>query len=143
MAAPSSEIEGRMTAGLRRTTLDATHSPERRSGEVNSDAAIGPQSSAGRNTKNAGHKMIGKSVSEFLVGILLMGCFVSRFVPLAKQNRQKYPEAEREKPERRRGGARRALEAREAYGVARVEAHPILMATFEQQEDARGDRAVE
>ena len=84
-----------------------------------------------------------KSISEFSIGILLVGGFVSRFVPLAQQNRQKYPEAEREKPERRRGGAKRALEAREAYGVARIEAHPILMATFEQQEDARGDCAVE
>jgi hypothetical protein len=84
-----------------------------------------------------------KSISEFSIGIFLVGGFVSRFVPLAQQNRQNYPEAEREKPERRRGGARRALEAREAHGVARVEAHPILMAMFEQQEDVRGDCAVE
>ena len=73
----------------------------------------------------------------------MAGDCVSRWVPLAKQNRQEYAEPEREKPQRRRGGAKRALEAREAYGVARVEAHPILMATFEQPEDARGDRAVE
>ena len=67
----------------------------------------------------------------------------TRFARLTQQNRQQYAEAEREKPKRRRGGAKRTLETREAYGVARVEAHPILMATFEQQEDARGDYTVE
>ena len=79
-----------MTAGLQRTTLDATHSPERRSGEVKLGFShrYRRQSSARTNTKSAGHKMIGKSVSEFLIGTLLMGFFVSRFVPLAKQNRQ-------------------------------------------------------
>jgi hypothetical protein len=94
-------------------------------------------------TKSAGHKIIGKSTSEFLIGILLAGGFASRFGRLAKQNRQEYAEAEREKPQCGRGGTKRALEAREAYGVARVEAHPILMSTFKQEEDARGDRSVE
>ena len=66
----------------------------------------------------------------------------ARFARLTQQNRQQYAEAEREKPQRRRGGTKRALEARKACGVARVEAHPILMTTFEQQEDARGDCTV-
>jgi len=70
---PSSEIEGRVAAEPRRTTLDATHSPERRREEANSDAAIGSQAvQRPFNHKSAGHKIIGKSIGGILIGILLV-----------------------------------------------------------------------
>ena len=62
---------------------------------------------------------------------------------LTQQNRQEHAEAEREEPKRRGGCASRASEARFARGKTRIEPHPVLMATFEQEENGGCDRAVD
>src|SRR5438477_9621524 len=64
-----------MTAGLRGTTLDATHSPERpaQGSQLGYSHRYREQSSTNIITKTAGHKIMRESISEFSIGILLGG----------------------------------------------------------------------
>ncbi len=78
-----------MSGGLRRTTYTRPILPSASAGKLTRmQPSVCKQSSIRMITKSAGHKIIGESISEFLIGRHFGGRLCSRFVPLAKQNRQ-------------------------------------------------------